>query len=281
MLFFSSFAKVKYTGPTIALSLAVALAAALTLAPAMLAWLGDMIFWPFRAPHHSKGTSRELESLQALPMKGIWVGIANLVVGHPAAILSICLAILVPLAIVGAGTKSNHNQLADLDPDRLSVIGARVVERYFAVGELGPAVALIRNPGMDFRSDSGRAAIETMTRRLSLIENVADVRSLTSPLGLARPRPPAAGGGILSGLTSRMVNNATQTRYVSTNAAHESDRNHITRFDVVFKADPFSATSMTALESVLGTLQSATAASQPLSGTNVIGCRDRRPPLAT
>ena len=36
MLYFSSFAKVKYTGPTIALSLAVALLAALTLAPAML-----------------------------------------------------------------------------------------------------------------------------------------------------------------------------------------------------------------------------------------------------
>ena len=36
MLFFSSFAKIKYTGPTIALSLAVALAASLTLAPAML-----------------------------------------------------------------------------------------------------------------------------------------------------------------------------------------------------------------------------------------------------
>ena len=53
MLYFSSFAKVKYTGPTIALSLAVALLAALTLAPAMLALLGKTIFWPFRAPHLS------------------------------------------------------------------------------------------------------------------------------------------------------------------------------------------------------------------------------------
>ena len=39
MLFFSSFAKIKYTGPAIALSLAVALAASLTLAPALLALL--------------------------------------------------------------------------------------------------------------------------------------------------------------------------------------------------------------------------------------------------
>ncbi len=49
MLYFSSFAKVKYTGPTIALSLAVALVAALTLAPALLALFGQSIFWPFRA----------------------------------------------------------------------------------------------------------------------------------------------------------------------------------------------------------------------------------------
>ena len=36
MLFFSSFAKIKYTGPTIALSLTVALAASLTMAPSLL-----------------------------------------------------------------------------------------------------------------------------------------------------------------------------------------------------------------------------------------------------
>ena len=50
MLYFSIFAKVKYTGPTIAIGLAVALLAALTLAPAMLAMLRGAIFWPFRAP---------------------------------------------------------------------------------------------------------------------------------------------------------------------------------------------------------------------------------------
>src|SRR5262249_49798165 len=46
MLGFSSFATFQYTGPTIALSLAVALVAALTAAPAMLAWLRAALFWP-------------------------------------------------------------------------------------------------------------------------------------------------------------------------------------------------------------------------------------------
>ena len=55
MLYFSSFAKIQYTGPAIALSLTVALVAALTLAPVLLSWLRGAIFWPFKPPHHEKG----------------------------------------------------------------------------------------------------------------------------------------------------------------------------------------------------------------------------------
>ena len=55
MLWFSSFAKIQYTGPAIALSLAIALLAALTLAPVLLHWLRGAVFWPFRQPHHERG----------------------------------------------------------------------------------------------------------------------------------------------------------------------------------------------------------------------------------
>ena len=210
MLYFSSFAKVRYTGPTIALSLAVSLIAALTLAPAMLAWLGSAIFWPFRAPHHVKGADREAESLEALPMKGFWVGIANLVVKHPLPILSVCLLIAIgPLAVIGAHSKSNHTPgLADLDPDRDSVVGANVVKRYFDDGELSPSIALIHNPRLDFRSPHGREAINTITKRLLAIDNVADVRSLTSPLG--NPRQPARDPGLLGSLAGRAISAAVE-----------------------------------------------------------------------
>ena len=60
---FSHFAKVKYTGPTIALSLSVALLAALTLAPAMLVVLRGAIFWPFRAPRRAAGADRGLDDI--------------------------------------------------------------------------------------------------------------------------------------------------------------------------------------------------------------------------
>ena len=160
MLYFSSFAKIQYTGPAIALSLTVALLAALTLAPILLSWLRGAIFWPFKPPHHVSGADPEQESLEQASMTGFWLRVADLVVKYPILILVICLAGLIPLAVIGAQTKANYSQLADLDPDRPSVIGASVIRRYFAVGELSPTVALVDNPRLDFRSPEGRAPSE-------------------------------------------------------------------------------------------------------------------------
>ncbi len=277
MLFFSSFAKIRYTGPTIALSLAVALAASLTLAPALLACLGRAMFWPFRAPHLANGSHRESESevesesegLDSPLTKGFWVSVGDLVVQYPIAILSICLVILATLAMVGARTKTNYNQLADLDADRPCVIGASVVRRYFAVGELSPASALIANPGMDFRSPTGRAAIAETSQRLGAIDNVAEVRSLTQPVG--KPLSDDSTNGLFGRLANQALRLGAESRYISLNPARRPDLNHITRFDIVFRTDPFSKDSMEALEHVREVLQTAATDGQPLEGTREIG----------
>jgi RND superfamily putative drug exporter len=269
MLYFSSFAKVRYTGPTIALSLSVALVAALTLSPAILALLGRAIFWPFhkaRAGAQSESASAASD-LQARP--GFWVAVGDLVVARPLAILSVCLLVLAPLAFYGARTHANHNQLSDLDPDRLSVIGAEVIKRYFSVGELSPTIALVDNPALDFRSQAGRQAIAEVSRRLLAVAQVSEVRSLTQPLG----KPPAAssGGGILNRLADQALSAGADSRYVSTRPVAPADRNHITRIDVVFKTDPFSEASLSALEEVYAVLRAATAKAQPLEGSASIG----------
>jgi len=269
MLYFSSFAKVKYTGPTIALSLGVALLAALTLAPAMLSLLRGAIFWPFRTPDRSALTASELASPDALPSTGFWVRVADLVVSYPLAILSVCLLVLAPLAVVGARTRSNHNQLSDLDPDRVSVIGANAVKRYFSVGELSPAIALIDHPALDFRSPRGREAVSEISRRLQAIDDVADIRSLTQPLG--GTQGPGSDGGYLSRLAGQAIRSAVESRYVSTKPARESDHNHITRIDVVFKTDPFSEPSLDALDRVHAVLRAAASPGQPLEGAAAIG----------
>ena len=51
----------------------------------------------------------------------------------------------------------------------------------------------------------------------------------------------------------------------------ESDRNHITRIDVVFKTDPFSEASLEALDRVHAVLRAASVPGQPLEGAAAIG----------
>jgi putative drug exporter of the RND superfamily len=280
MLYFSDFAKIQYTGPAIALSLTMALVAALTLAPVLLSWLRGAIFWPFKPPHHVQGADPEAESLEQIPMTGFWVHVADLVVKYPIRILTFCLAGLIPLAIIGAQTKASYSQLADLNPDRPSVIGASVIRRYFAVGELSPTVALVDNPRIDFQSPAGRGAVQEMSRRLMSIPVVAEVRSLSQPLGKPpvpdkdKTLPQRFGGQLMRAATDfgdQLMRAAVDSRYVSTNPLNKADLNHITRFDIVFRSDPFAPSSLESLEDVREVLNAATRPGEPLHGSAEIG----------
>jgi putative drug exporter of the RND superfamily len=193
---------------------------------------------------------------------------ADLVVRHPVYILCVCLMALIPLAILGAGARPSYNQLADLDPDRPSVIGAEVIRRYFAVGELSPAAVLIDNPSLDFRSDRGRSAIAEVSRRLQAVEHVAEVRSLTQPVG-----KPLGGGdkGFLARFGEDLLLRGAEARYVGIKPADPADTGHISRFDIVFNSDPFSETSMETLDRIRQVIEEAAAAGQPLEGNRAIG----------
>ena len=269
MLWFSTFAKIQYTGPVIALSLGVGLVASLTLAPVILHWLKGGIFWPFRQPSHKRGADVELESLEQMPLSGFWLRVADLVVERPGLILVVCVLALTPLAVVGARTRSNYSQLADLDADRPSVIGANVVQKYYAVGELSPTGLLIEHPALDFRKDKGRSAMAAVTRAISAVPNVAEVRSVSQPLG--KPLKPASEMTFLERQIDQIMRPAIDMRYVGTNPLDRSSRNHITRLDVVFKADPFSDASLQSLEGVLGVVREAMKAGGPLAGASAVG----------
>jgi RND superfamily putative drug exporter len=269
MLRFSSFTTIQYTGPAIALSLAVALVAALTLAPAMLGWLGAALFWPFRVPAQTADRSGRTASGDALPVTGFWVVVADLVVSYPWRILTVCLLVLTPLAVAGGRARSNYSQLADLNPDRPSVIGADAIRPYFPLGELSPTVALIEHPTLDFSSQRGRAAIDEISRRLAGMDSVAETRSLTRPVG--KPDEPATGKSLFKRLTDQVVRMAAEPRYVSVRPMQAADLNHITRMEIVLKTDPFSESSLQALEGVRATLRRATKAGQPLQGTTRVG----------
>jgi RND superfamily putative drug exporter len=264
MLWFSTFAKIQYTGPSIALSLGVALAAALTLAPVLLHWLRGAVFWPFPTPHHVKGADIDAETQAESPMHGSWVRISDRVVRYPAAILIVSLLGLTPLAVVGARSVSNYGQLTDLSPDQPSLVGARLIRKYFNLGELGPTTVLIHHPRLDFLTAEGRAAIDRLSRDLAALPDVAEVRSVSQPLG----KPPAPPRTFVERLQQAalepVIRPKADVHYVGT-AAAGADRDHITRLIAVFKTDPFSEESLQTLEGVRGVIARATAPQGPLA----------------
>lgn len=284
MLYFSTFTKIKFTGPAIALSLAIALAAALTLAPVLLYWLRGAVFWPFRPPSREAGRDPEQASIEQSPGSAtLWLWIANQVVRYPGWILSVSLLVLAPLAWIGSQTTANYSQLDDLSTSQASVAGSQVIQKYFPVGELSPTAVLIYHPTLDFRSEEGQQAVEALSMRLAALPDVAEVRSVSRPLGTplttssATAEPANGDGGFLERIRRQAQQAAEQARaelvraaalpqYVSTDPTNPADLARITRIDVVFQTDPFSPDSMATLESVGTLARGSLAPGGPLAG---------------
>jgi len=267
MLWFSNFAKIRYTGPAIALSLAIGLVASLTLAPVLLHWLRGAVFFPFRPPHHVRGADFEREMQHQSPMADFWSRVATYVVDKPGRILAASLLVLLPFAVVGARTKENYSQLSDLSPDQPSIVGATMVQRYFPAGELAPATILVEHPTLSFRSAEGREAIGRLSGALAGLPNIAEVRSVAQPLGKARKPSPSLPERLAEGAARPLAD----ARYVGVAPDRPELTDHITRIEVVFKTDPFSEASLTALGRAARTVDAAMAPGGAIAGARARG----------
>jgi uncharacterized membrane protein YdfJ with MMPL/SSD domain len=170
-----SFAEMKLfasTGPSMALGVAVALLAGLTLTPALLAVMGKWAFWPGGARHAKHG--------------GFWGKLARWVTTRPWVPLLLALVVLVPLAVYGQGMARNFDLLSDLPDDVPSKAGFDLLSRSFGAGEMQPLDVIVTGIP-DAHSPAGMAHINALTQDLLADEGVADVRSLTLPAGQAEP----------------------------------------------------------------------------------------------
>ncbi len=276
MLRFSTFAKIQYSGPAIALSLTVALGAALTLAPVLLGWFGNAIDWPFRS---RKRSNPELPDQPNGSTKndyhGFWNSVANLITERPILILSISLVLMTSLAVFGVRARPNYGQLSDLPASAPSQAGAALIRKYFKIGELGPTTLLIADRGVDFSTEVGRSVVSELSERLESLPEIATVRSLTQPLGEpitssdTPPGPATEGrGGLLGifqgglGQARQLVNNLANRRaemvYLGTDAEDPEDRGHITRLDLALNMDPFSEEGLDAIDAIRAEVLSVT-----------------------
>ncbi|HZY83559.1 MAG TPA: MMPL family transporter [Gemmataceae bacterium] len=250
----AEFAKVRCGGPAIAISLTVALLASLTLAPALLQILGRAAFWPCAMPRPETGERRR---------QPLWDAISRGVTARPALVWAAAVLLLLPLALLGLGVRPSYKATGELSPSCPSVEGLAVIQRHFTPGEVGPITVLLESAA-DWESKQGQAVIGHLSRGFAKLENVAEVRSLTQPLGepLAAPRAPpeprvqnlrgdlfkAVWRNVAQGLADGAQRGAREfylTKLPAT--ADGAPARHVTRLDVVLKTDPFDPRSLPTL----------------------------------
>jgi RND superfamily putative drug exporter len=252
---FAEFAKVRCAGPAIALSLAVALAASLTLTPALLHLMGRVVFWPRGMPRR-----------QILPNKDDWwMAISRVVVTRPLAVWVASLALLLPLAFLGLRLKHNYRPTGELSQRCQSIQGLNAIQKHFVPGEIGPITVLLSST-TDWNSPEGRQLISLASRSFTHLDNVSEVRSLTQPLGQPLPEPgpqlpahlrPPAKKGLFDSLSQAIkvdglygqADKIAREHFVSSIAPEDPEeaKIYVTRLDVVMKSDPFAPKSIETL----------------------------------
>jgi RND superfamily putative drug exporter len=277
----AEFAKVRCAGPAIAVSLGVALTASLTLTPAILCLLGRKVFWlswksPLQSePAHRRigpsatGNQRSFRASAYRPLAGspphaasLWERISKVVVARPVLIWAASVLLLLPLAVLGYQVKPNYKPTGELAPTSSSIRGVMAIQRHFTAGETGPVTVLLESP-TDWNTPEGRELIAHLSRGFGHLPNVAEVRSLTQPLGTPlKPVPPEIQGkSLLSGFLKTVRKNIDDAMEQAQLAARQfyvaplpegSDGSRgprfVTRLDVVFQSDPFGVASKDTLE---------------------------------
>jgi RND superfamily putative drug exporter len=280
----AEFAKVRCGGPAIAISLTVALVASLTLTPALLRILGPIAFWPTTpvAKNH-RGRDRKGAVLgQVLPLpyghgsvrrrQGLWDQISRHVVARPMLIGTVAVLGLLPLALIGFSVRPNYRATSELSPTSDSIQGLAAIQRHFTAGEVGPITVLLES-STDWEGPRGRAILAHLSQGFGYLDNVAEVRSLTQPLGnpasplscLCLPSAAKEDGkekkpesewriatmwrSVMKGMTDQ-INRAARDFYISRLPGTKADGppRHVTRLDIVPRSDPFDAESVETLE---------------------------------
>jgi putative drug exporter of the RND superfamily len=251
---FAEFAKVRCAGPAIAVSLGIALAASLTLTPALLHLLGRVAFWPVgvRAPADILRFRREPSARS----ERFWDWVSRGVVARPVLVWTACVLALLPLTVLGLRVAPNYQATGELHPRADSVQGLAAIQKHFPAGEAGPLTVLLESQA-DWNTPEGRDLIAHLSRGFRRLDNVVEVRSLTQPLG-TEVAADVGGKGLLGGLLRSarrdflggVLERAERSarEFYLAGVPGESGTRHVTRLDVVLCSDPFAPASRATLE---------------------------------
>src|SRR5262249_37566473 len=151
-------------------------------------------FWPFVPGQSTAGES--IAGAQSANygtgynlLGRMWDRIGQALLRKPGWIWVASIAAMVPFAALAVRQYNNLNfdLLKKLSSDAPSVVGTKALQQHFPTGITGPVTILVRNDDVDFRSPENAEPIKQVTEQLKERSDelaIADVRSLTQPLGM-------------------------------------------------------------------------------------------------
>jgi RND superfamily putative drug exporter len=153
-------------GPALAVSIAIAFLAAITLLPAVLVLAGRR-GWVAPRP----------------PLTGrLWQRSAVHLVRRPKTHLLVSLSVLIALAGCAAFLRPTFNDRLQLPQSAPSNVGFAAMENHFSTSALLPQYLYVRSP-RDLRTSRSLADLDQMAQRVSQLHNIAAVRGITRPDG--------------------------------------------------------------------------------------------------
>jgi RND superfamily putative drug exporter len=160
------------TGPSVALGLALALVATLSLTPALLVLLARR--HP-RAFHGLAGNSTEY-----------WDRLGGAAMARPLRSWLLTILAMLPLSVLGLRTEFIQDLMTELPARTRSVEDFRLLASKFEPGMLAPLTVVLESD-TDFRKSEGLALIDDVSRLLAHQRRLIEVRSATQPLGSPQP----------------------------------------------------------------------------------------------
>jgi uncharacterized membrane protein YdfJ with MMPL/SSD domain len=223
---FAAFGLFNTTGPAMAVSVAIALLAGLTISPALLTLLGRHAFWPLR--------------LTRTRPNRFWQALAAQVTHHPLPDLAALLVVLLPLSLVTLRTNQTFTFLGDLNNTVESRSGFNTVAAHFGAGNALPNTLVIKSP-TNLRNELDLARLDALDVRLAAMPGVSSVQGPTRP------------GGQLIPYQLYMFN----AQIAAAVARNLSADGHVAQFSLTTSMDPYSQRAQDLLKTVRVTAQAA------------------------
>lgn len=185
MMFFADFEKYRNSGPAIGLCLLITLLTCLTLAPAIMRFMGAIMFWPWGDTQQFVQRSRPVSARW-------WDRISQLVCSRPGLTLTVVVLLLGIVGFpslykritTGRAVEVSYDLFGDLDSDRMAKQTALQIRDYFPLGESGPLTILAVNPNGQFMEPEGQGITNQLA--ITIFDTDSDIeRVFTSeqPLG--------------------------------------------------------------------------------------------------